>query len=108
MGRPKKSQHDNEALVGDSTIDGIGFDDIKEAETELTTEELSVVELPVVGEVVEFPALKDMFVFTDCDTGKHHVFDTEEEANTFKEGKNGLIRTGVYNVPNKNLDVIYG
>lgn len=101
MARPRKHQHHNDNLAEEATIDGVNLDEIEESTDE-------VVELPVVEEVVEIPALKDVFVFTDCDTGKHHAFDTEEEANIFKEGKNGLIRTGIYNVPNKNLDVIFG
>jgi hypothetical protein len=104
MPRPKKIAVEETAVVEEVTVDGISFDKIEATFGELE----EAVELLVVEKMAEVPTLKNVFVFTDCDTGKHHAFDTKEEADTFKEGKNGLIRTGIYNVANKNIDVIFG
>ena len=81
---------------------------------EVAVEEVAI-ETPVVEEVaveevveVELPETKDVFIFTNGDTGNHHVFDTKEEAEAFKVDKNGVIRLGIFNNKHNNIDVIRG
>ena len=83
---------------------------IKEVAVEEVAIETPVVEEVAVKEVVEveLPETKDVFIFTNGDTGSHHVFDTKEEAEAFKVNKNGVIRLGIFNNKHNNIDVIRG
>lgn len=110
MGRPRKHQHHNDVLVEEVTVDGITFDEIEEVAVEEVAIETPVVEEVAVEEMVEveLPETKDVFIFTNGDTGTHHVFDTKEEAEAFKVDKNGVIRLGIFNNKHNNIDVIRG
>jgi len=95
MGRPKKLI---EPVVEEATIDGVNLDDIEEIAEPIVKETVKV----------DLPETKDVFIFTNGDTGEHHVFDTKEEAEAFKVDKNGVIRSGIFNNKHNNIDVIRG
>lgn len=96
MGRPRKNVEAVDAIV-------------EEMFEELPLEEV----LPELIDAEEAPDepepdFKDVFIFTNSDTGTHHWFDTLTALETFKVDKVGVVRTGIYNVKHDNIDVIRG